>query len=84
MHSVAAVAGALAWTSVADDALAGTARPSARNLAQTNIEVRVGLGVGAGRGGKRSLSFFGKKQNLGFSGARVVGRGWHVRSLVIM
>eukprot|EP00752_Nemacystus_decipiens_P011137 g9896.t1 len=36
---VAAVAGALAWTGVADEALAGTARPSARNLAETSIEL---------------------------------------------
>lgn len=40
--SVAAVAGTLAWTGVADEALAGTARPSARNLAETSIEVSQG------------------------------------------
>ncbi|CAM9749382.1 unnamed protein product [Pylaiella littoralis] len=37
--SVAAVAGALAWTGVADDASAGTARPSARNLAAASVEL---------------------------------------------
>lgn len=42
MFSAAAVAGALAWTGVADEALAGTARPSARTLAETSIEVSQG------------------------------------------
>ncbi|CAM9881150.1 unnamed protein product [Scytosiphon promiscuus] len=37
--SLAAVAGALAWTGVADEAAAGTARPSARNLAEASIEL---------------------------------------------
>lgn len=34
-----AAAGALAWTSIADEALAATARPSARGLAETSIQV---------------------------------------------
>ncbi|CAM9312062.1 unnamed protein product [Ectocarpus sp. 13 AM-2016] len=37
--SVAAVAGAVALTGVAGEASAGTARPSARNLAETSIEL---------------------------------------------
>lgn len=47
INSVAAVAGALAWTGVADEAAAGTARPSARNLAEASIEVGVGRKVPA-------------------------------------
>lgn len=41
--SVAAATGALAWTSVVDDALAGTERPAARGLAGTSIQVGASL-----------------------------------------